>query len=61
MKKEFENVVWIYLHGHMVPMFSFSLAADPNFIALQNQLDKLQVDKKSPMRMTLEWEEKDAA
>ena len=61
MKKEFENVIWIYVHGHMVPMFDFTLPADPGFISLQNQLDKLQVDEWPPMKMTLEWEGDDAA
>ncbi len=62
MKKEFENVIWIYVHGHMVPMFDFNLPPDDiDFRPLQYLLDKLQVDKLGPMKMTLEWGEKDAA
>ena len=57
MKKEFEKVVWIYIHGHMIPMFDLSVLADPNFVSLQNQLDKMQVDKLGPMKITLEWED----
>ena len=57
MKKEFDQVIWQYVHGHMVPMFDLGLPADPNFVSLQGQLDKLQIDERPPMKMTLEWED----